>query len=67
MIPPKSQSHPVVTHRLQSRDRALIYGLVVSIVGLPVGIALGLPVVWGLAILGILIGSFKLYHRPIER
>ena len=38
----------------------LKYGVVVSIIGLPIGVALGLPVVWGLAILGIVIGGIKI-------
>ena len=45
------------------RDKALMYGLVVSIIGLPIGVVLGLPVVWGLSILGIVIGAIKTVLR----
>lgn len=45
----------------ERRRRALLwYGFIVSVIGLPVGLALNLPVVWGLSIAGILIGGFKL-------
>ena len=40
-----------------------MYGFVVSIIGLPVGILLRLPVVWGLAIVGIVIGGIKILLR----
>ena len=50
-------------HRGTLRDRALIYGFVVSIIGLPIGVVLGLPIVWGLAILGIAIGGIKIALR----
>jgi hypothetical protein len=45
------------------RKRMLTYGLVVSAVGLPVGFALGQPAVWGLAILGLVLGSIKMLFR----
>lgn len=44
-----------------------MYGFVVSIIGLPIGIVLGLPVVWGLAILGIIIGGIKVVLRRSGR
>jgi len=45
----------------QRRRRALLwYGLAVSIVGLPLGVAWNLPIVWGLALAGIVVGSLKL-------
>jgi hypothetical protein len=44
-----------------------MYGFVVSIIGLPVGAILGLPVVWGVAILGILIGGTKIVLRRSSR
>ncbi len=40
-----------------------MYGFVVSIIGLPIGVALRLPVVSGLAILGIVIGGIKIALR----
>ncbi len=52
-----------IVHRSTRRDKMLMYGFVVSVIGLPIGIILGLPVVWSLAILGILIGGFKLVMR----
>jgi hypothetical protein len=45
------------------RDRMLLYGFVASIIGVPIGIYLGLPVVWGLALVGIVIGGVKLALR----
>lgn len=42
------------------RKRVLTYGFVVSIIGLPVGILMGLPYVWGLSIVGIIVGGTKL-------
>jgi hypothetical protein len=50
-------------HRSTRRDRALMYGFFVSIIGLPIGVVLELPVVWGLAILGIVIGGIKFVLR----
>ena len=48
------------------RNRMLIYGFVVSIIGLPIGILLRLPVVWGLAVLGIVVGGVKIVLRRSE-
>jgi hypothetical protein len=42
------------------RKRVLTYSFVVSIIGLPVGIAMNLPYVWGLSIAGIIVGGIKL-------
>ncbi len=42
------------------RKRRLTGGLIMCLVGLPVGIVLRLPVVWGLAIAGIVIAGLKL-------
>jgi hypothetical protein len=50
-------------HRAAIGHRALMYGFVVSIIGLPIGVALRLPVVRGLAILGIAIGGIKIALR----
>ena len=50
-------------NRASRRDKALMYGFVVSLIGLPVGIILKLPAVWGLAILGIVIGGGKIVGR----
>ena len=54
------QSQPPASERRnEKRHRALTYGFVVSLVGLPIGLVLNLPVVWGLSLAGIIIGSFK--------
>ena len=45
------------------RERMLAYGLVVSAIGLPAGIVLGLPVVWGLSIAGLVVGGIKMLRR----
>ena len=42
------------------RKRVLTYSFVVSIIGLPVGIAMNLPYVWGLSIVGIIVGGTRL-------
>ena len=42
------------------RKRLLTGGRIICIVGLPIGIALGLPYVWGLSIVGIAVTSIKL-------
>ena len=42
------------------RRVALTYSLVVSIIGLPTGIALNLPYVWGMSIAGILVAGLML-------
>ena len=42
------------------RQRKLWYGFLVSVLGLPVGLLMGLPVVWGLALAGIIVGAAKL-------
>ena len=49
--------------RASPRDKALIYGFVVSLLGLPIGIILKLPAVWVLATLGIVIGGLKLVAK----
>jgi hypothetical protein len=53
-----SEAYREIRHK-----RMLAYGFVVSVIGLPVGIVLGQPVVWGLAILGIVIGGIKFLLR----
>jgi hypothetical protein len=45
------------------RKRMLTYGFVVSIIGLPIGIVMGQPVVWGLASMGIVIGGIKMLRE----
>ncbi|MCE5184904.1 MAG: hypothetical protein LLF76_02120 [Planctomycetaceae bacterium] len=49
------------------RKRLLIYGFVVCCIGLPAGLLLKLPVVWGLALAGILIGFFKMKSLGIVK
>lgn len=51
--------------RERKRRRALMYALVVSVIGLPVGLALDLPYVWGLSIAGIVAAGLILWRdRP---
>lgn len=45
------------------QDRALTYGFVASLIGLPVGIVLGLAPVWILSALGLVIGGMKIRQR----
>ncbi|MBN1346862.1 MAG: hypothetical protein JXQ73_29490 [Phycisphaerae bacterium] len=47
------------------RERLLTGGLWLCLIGLPVGLYLRLPYVWGLALAGIAIAGFRLYtlHR----
>ena len=42
------------------RKKMLIYGVSVSFIGLPVGLIMALPYVWGLSIAGIVVGLFKM-------
>jgi len=42
------------------RKRLLTVGLILCIIGLPVGVLLKLPYVWVLAIVGIIVASVKL-------
>lgn len=56
----ESSSGSDAYHEILHRNM-LIYGFTVSVIGLPVGLILGMPIVWGLAIAGILIGGFKLW------
>ncbi len=43
--------------------KMLVYGFTVSIISLPIGLLLKIPVVWGLAIAGIIVGGLKLWTR----
>jgi len=45
------------------RRRALLFGFCTSLIGLPIGVGMGSPVVWGLAAIGIAIGGTKLFLR----
>lgn len=49
------------------RRMQLCYGFIVSLIGLPTGLALHLPFVWGLSIAGIVIGGFKLVRTSKEQ
>ena len=53
-----SESYHDTLHR-----KMLIYGFTVSIICLPIGLLLQMPVVWGLAIAGIVLGGIKLWMR----
>ena len=45
------------------RRRVLVGSLVICVIGVPVGLALNLPAVWALAILGIVVAGIKLAGR----
>jgi hypothetical protein len=45
---------------IRLRKRLLTYSFVVSLIGLPVGLAMNLPYVWGLSIAGIIVAGNKL-------
>ena len=63
MNPTKNDGSSTEAYEAARRNRMLMYGFVVSIIGLPIGILLGLPAVWGLAILGIVIGGIQIVLR----
>ena len=42
------------------RKRVLTRVLIMCIIGLPIGIVLEIPYVWGLSIVGIVVGSIRL-------
>lgn len=49
------------------RERRVRYGLVVSAIGLPVGLALDLPLVWGLSICGLVVGAHATLKEGLGR
>jgi hypothetical protein len=51
---------PAVSEIRAFRKRILIGGLIVCVVCLPVGIAMNLPYVWVLSIVGIVVSTVKL-------
>ena len=48
-------------YRQRLRRNMTSYGLAASLVGLPVGLWLNLPYVWGLSLLGIAVGGAKVW------
>jgi hypothetical protein len=52
--------------RASPRGKALVYGFVVSLLGLPIGIILQLPAVWVLATIGIVVGGIKLVAKRCD-
>jgi hypothetical protein len=56
--PSSSDAYHDILHR-----KMLIYGFTLSIIGLPVGLLLSMPVVWGLAVAGVVVGGVKLWVR----
>ena len=46
--------------RDEKSRRMITYGFVASLIGLPIGVALKLPLVWGLSLAGIVLGGIKL-------
>ena len=59
--PDMSLACPAKSEILALRKRVLISGIVICVIGLPLGIALGLPIVWGLAIVGLVVAPIKLH------
>ena len=54
-----------ITPRTDPESRKLAwYGFGISVIGLPVGLALGAHIVWGLALIGIFVGSQTLGFLP---
>ena len=61
--PTSGKSEPLTAAEPQFeafRVRLLTFGLVSCIIGLPVGLILKLPYVWGLSILGLIVAPMKL-------
>lgn len=56
-----SQRCPVTRELYAFRKRVLLTGFVICLIGLPVGLVLNLPFVWGLSILGLIAVPIKLY------
>jgi hypothetical protein len=54
------RSQPAEPHFEAYRKRLLTGGLIICLIGLPIGILLRLPYVWVLGILGIIVASAKL-------
>ncbi len=54
------QGQPAEPQFVAFRKRLLTGGLIICIIGLPIGILLRIPYVWGLAILGIIVAGAKL-------
>jgi hypothetical protein len=61
--PPSQKPEPPITSEPQFdalRVRLLTFSLVSCIIGLPTGLMLKLPYVWGLSILGLIVAPMKL-------
>jgi serine/threonine protein kinase len=57
---PKSAAEARLEDMNRRYQKQLWYGFIVSLIGLPIGIALKLPFVWGLAVVGVVLGAWKL-------
>lgn len=60
-----SSSKKLSNGELALRKKLLIYGLTTSVIGLPAGLLLHLPLVWGLSIAGIIISLYKMKRHGI--
>jgi hypothetical protein len=56
----ENTSEEQAIYRRILRKKMLTYGFTMSLIGLPVGLIMKLPYVWGLADLGIIVGGLKL-------
>jgi hypothetical protein len=54
-------SCPLTRELYDFRKRVLLTGFAICLIGLPVGLVLGLSLVWGLSILGLIIVPIKWY------
>jgi hypothetical protein len=54
-----SRPCPLTREVYAFRKRVLLTGFVICLIGLPIGLVLNLPLVWGLSILGLVITPIK--------
>lgn len=53
-----SDAYHDILHR-----KMLIYAITVSVIALPIGLLLRMPIVWVLALAGVLVGGVRLWAR----
>jgi len=59
--PTEGNSCPLTKELYAFRKRVLLTGFIICLIGLPIGLVLDLPLVWGLSILGLIIIPIKWY------
>jgi hypothetical protein len=57
----KSEACPIKTELRALRKRILIAGMIICVIGVPVGFVLKIPFVWGLGLVGIAVIPIKMY------